>query len=313
MRYQRVAVGVVFAAGLCAAQVNTPAGAKEYTISADVDRVVLPATVLDRKNRVVADLTKNDFRVFDDGRLQEIRDFSYRDLPLTVGLIVDNSSSMGPKRSSAILAALNFVRLSNPADEVFVVDFNEKVTFGLARPFSADPQQLGEALVKLPCAGRTALYDAVMAATEHLSHGSRDKKALIIISDGGDNASSHRLRQAIEAIGRSQAIVYAIGLFDADDPDRNPAVLKQLARPTGGEVFFPESPRELPAILAHVARTLRSQYTLTYAPANEKHDGRYHRVRVIAASPGQSGEFKVRSRTGYYAPAANRTARGASE
>jgi VWFA-related protein len=313
MLCQRVAAGIILAAGLGLAQTEPPPPEGAFRISTNVERVVLPVTVADRQDRAVPNLTKDNFRVYDDGRLQAVRDFFYRDTPLTVGLVMDSSTSMGPKRDNAILAALSFVRLSNPEDEAFVVSFNEKVSFGLSKPFSADPGQLGAAFLDLPCRGRTALYDAVVAATEHLSGGTRDKKALIVVSDGGDNVSRYRLRQTIEAIQRSGAIVYAIGLFDADDPDRNPGVLKQLARPTGGEAFFPESPRELPGILARIAQDLRSQYTITYAPAAEARDGRYHRIQVIAAASGSGRRLAVRTRAGYYAPAPDSAAAGASQ
>jgi VWFA-related protein len=312
MQCQRVAAGIILAAGLGLAQVEPAPPEGAFRISADVDRVVLPVTVVDHRDRVVPNLTKDCFRIYDEGRPQAVHDFFYRDIPLTVGLVMDSSTSMMPKRGTAILAALNFVRLSNPEDQAFVVNFNEKVSFGLPEAFSADPSRLGEAFLKLPCQGKTALYDAVLAATERLSGGTRDKKALIVVSDGGDNASRHRLQETVEALRHSEAIVYTIGLFDSDDPDRNPAVLKHLARPSGGEAFFPETPADLPAILAHVAKVLRSQYTITYAPAAEDHDGRYHRIRVIASAP-DGRRLAVRTRAGYYAPAPTRATTGASQ
>jgi Ca-activated chloride channel homolog len=312
MQCQRVAAGIVLAAGLGLAQVASAPPAGAFRISADVERVVLPVTVVDRRDRIVPNLTRESFRVYDDGRLQAVHDFFYRDIPLTIGLVMDSSTSMLPKRASAILAALSFVRLSNPDDQAFVVNFNEKVSFGLSEKFSADPEQLGDAFLRLPCQGKTALYDAVVAAAERLSGGTRDKKALIVVSDGGDNASRHRLRDAMEALQRSEAIVYTIGLYDTDDQDRNPAVLKQLALPTGGEAFFPDSPRDLPGILARVARVLRSQYTITYEPA-EAHDGRYHHIRVIATEPASGRRLAVRTRAGYQAPAPARASTGGSQ
>jgi len=303
MQCQRVAAGILLAAGLGLAQVESAPSEGAFRISADVERVILPVTVVDRQDRTVPNLTKESFRVYDDGRLQAVHDFFHRDIPLTVGLVMDSSTSMFPKRASAILAALSFVRLSNPEDQAFVVNFNEKVSFGLSEKFSADPERLRDAFLKLPCQGKTALYDAVVAATEHLSLGTRDKKALIVVSDGGDNASRHRLREAMEALQRSEAIVYTIGLYDTDDPDRNPAVLKQLARPTGGEAFFPENPQDLPGILAHVASVLRSQYTIIYEPAAEAHDGRFHHIRVVATEPATGHRLEVRTRAGYQAPA----------
>lgn len=313
MQCQRVAAGIVLAAGLGFAQVEPAPSEGEFRISADVERVVLPVTVLDRQDRIVPNLTRDCFRVYDDGRLQAVHDFFYRDVPLTVGLVMDSSTSMLPKRTSAIVAAQSFVRLSNPEDQAFVVNFNERVSFGLSESFSADPERLGNAFLKLPCQGKTALYDAVVAATEHLSGGNRDKKALIVVSDGGDNASRHRLRETMEALQRTQAIVYTIGLYDLDDPDRNPGVLKQLARPTGGEAFFPESPRDLPDILARIARVLRSQYTITYEPGAQAHDGRFHRIRVIATEPRSGRHLEVRTRAGYQAPAPARASTGGNQ
>ena len=313
MQCQRVAAGILLAAGLGLAQVEPAPPEGEFRISADVERVVLPVTVLDRQDRIVPSLNRDCFRIYDEGRLQAVHDFFYRDIPLTVGLVMDSSTSMMPKRASAILAAQNFVRLSNPEDQAFVVNFNERVSFGLPETFSADPGRLGDAFLKMPCQGKTALYDAVVAAAQHLSGSTRDKRALIVVSDGGDNASRHRLRETMEALQRSEAIVYTIGLYDADDPDRNPGVLKQLARPTGGEAFFPDSPRELPDILAHVARVLRSQYTLTYEPAAEARDGRYHRIRVTATEPGAGRRLTVRTRAGYQAAAPARASTGGNQ
>ena len=154
-----------------------------------------------------------------------------------------------------------------------------------------------------------------MAATEHLALGTRDKKALILVSDGGDNSSRHDLRQALEAIQRSEAIVYTIGLYDDQDPERNPGVLRQLARASGGEAFFPQRSTELPDILAHIAELLRSQYTITFAPVNDGRDDRYRHVRVIATPLGRRHQLVrglvVRTRAGYYAPKIENVAEGA--
>jgi Ca-activated chloride channel family protein len=318
MPYQRVVAGWAAATCLClpnlvGAQVGShpPDDSTGYTISADVDRVLLPITVADHKGRLVPNLPQGDFRVYDNGRLQKIRDFFYRDIPVTVGLVMDSSSSMAPKRGTAILAALQFVRLSNPDDEVFVVNFNGKVSFSLPARFSSDTELLRGALLGLPCEGRTALYDAITAAAQRLSQGSREKKALIVVSDGGDNVSRQTFQETLATVERSDAAVYAIGVFDEDDPDRNPGVLKKLAHATGGEAFFPTDPRELPAILSHVARVLRSQYTIVYAPSDHQHDGSYHHIRVVAtAAPGQP-KLEVRTRAGYYAPSPARSAAGA--
>ena len=210
-------------------------------ISVDVDLVVLHATVRDRKGGFVSGLRKENFRVFEDGVPQEIRVFQHEDVPVAVGLIVDNSGSMGRKRKDVTAAALAFVRSSNPQDEMFVVNFNERISFGLpdTELFSASAAELERALNGVPANGKTALYDAIEAGLAHLKKATLDKKVLIVISDGGDNASHHTLGQVLESAGRSDAIIYTIGLFDEYDEDRNPGVLKKIARATGGEAFLP--------------------------------------------------------------------------
>ena len=162
-----------------------------FTISVSVDMVVLHATVRDRRGILVSGLGKDDFQVYEDGVLQQIESFSHEDIPVTVGLVVDNSGSMRPKRSEVIAASLAFARSSNAEDQIFVVSFNEKVSFGLPAdtPFTDKVDQLESALSKTAADGQTALYDAVAAALDHLKKGDRDKKVLIVISDGGDNAS----------------------------------------------------------------------------------------------------------------------------
>jgi Ca-activated chloride channel homolog len=186
---------------------------------------------------------------------------------------------------------------------MFVVSFNEHVWFGLPAGTSFTEKA---AHLRLPCpelrqAVMTALYDAVAAGLDHLKKGDRDKKVLIVISDGGDNASKHRLAGIMAMAGQSDAIIYTIGLSDADDPDRNPRVLKQLAKATGGEAFLPESVTDVIPICERIARDIRNQYTTVYVPANKKQDGTYRVIQVKAGAPGH-GRLSVRTRAGYYAP-----------
>jgi Ca-activated chloride channel homolog len=216
--------------------------------------------------------------------------------------VLDNSSSMQPKRSDIAAAASAFVRSSNAEDEMFLVNFNENVIFGLpdTKLFSASPSELDAALMGVPARGKTALYDAIEAALTHLQNATRDKKALIVISDGGDNASKHSLKQVLREAERSDAIIYAIGLFDEDDTDQNPRVLRQIARSTGGEAFFPEKTSEVISICERIAADLRSQYTIAYSPTNRTLDGGYRTIKVTAAGPHGAKLF-VRTRTGYIA------------
>lgn len=277
----------------------------EYTIKVNVDVVVLRATTQDRKNILVSGLTQNDFQVYEDGVRQPIKYFSREDVPVTVGLVVDNSGSMKPKRHDVIAAALAFARSSNPQDQMFVVNFNEKVSFGLPGniAFTDQVPQLQVALSRVAADGETALYDAIAAALDHLKKGDRDKKVLVVISDGGDNASKHKLAQIMTLAGEPNAMIYTIGVFDDQDADRNPGVLKRLAKETGGESFLPESLTEITPICERIARDIRNQYTIAYIPTNRKRDGTYRVVQVKASAPGY-GRLSVRTRTGYFAPSA---------
>jgi VWFA-related protein len=275
----------------------------EYTIRVNADYVVLQATVRNHKGTPVSGLGKDDFQVYEDGALQQIEYYSHEDIPVTVGLVVDNSGSMRPKRPEVIAAALAFARSSNPLDQMFVVSFNEHVSFGLPAdaPFTDKAAQLQAALSRIGADGETALYDAVAAALDHLKMGNRDKKVLIVVSDGGDNASKHTLDQVLAMAGQSDAIIYTIDIYVEEDPDRNPTALKRLAKATGGEAFLVQSLPDVGPICEGIAHDIRSQYTLAYAPANRKQDGTYRVIRVKAKALGQGG-LVVRTRAGYYAP-----------
>ena len=284
---------------------DRPSQGDQGTIRVNVDLVVLHATVQDHRDTLVSGLGKEDFQVYEDGVLQEIKFFSHEDIPVTVGLVVDNSGSMIPKRREVIAAALAFARSSHPEDQMFVVNFNENVSFGLANdtPFTDKEAQLEAALSRIAADGMTALYDAVAAALEHLKKGNRDKKVLIVISDGADNASKHNLAEIMAMAEQSDAIIYTLGLFQQEDPDRNPRVLRRLARATGGEAFLPGSVKHVVPICERIARDIRNQYTIAYVPANRKQDGTYRVIQVKAGAPGR-GRLLVRTRAGYYAPLA---------
>lgn len=276
-----------------------------YTLRVNVNLVVLSATVVDQHNALVSGLIQDDFQVYEDHVLQSIKHFSHEDLPVTVGLVIDNSGSMGPKRADIINAALSFARSSNPRDQMFVVNFNEHVTYGLpaGTPFTDRQDQLRSALAAIHTIGETALYDAIASAINHLKHGSCDKKVLIVISDGGDNASKHSLAQVIAMAKTSDAIIYTIGIFDEQDGDQNPGVLKRFAKETGGESFFPESSKEIESICNGIARDIRNQYTLAYVPANSRQDEGYRSIEVKARSP-KGRHLSVRTRSGYSMPLA---------
>jgi len=275
----------------------------QYTIRENIDFIVLHPTVQNRRDNLVSGLGKDAFQIYEDGVLQQIKYFSHEDIPVTVGLIVDNSGSMGQKRPEVIAAALAFARSSNPEDQMFVVSFNENVSFGLppGTPFTDKADHLEIALSRIAADGMTALYDAVAAGFEHVKRGNRDKKVLIVVSDGGDNASKRDLAQIMTMAGQSDAIIYTVGVFDGNDPDRNPGVLRQLARATGGIAFFPRQLRQVIPISEQIARDIRNQYTVAYTSTNRKQDGTYRSIQVRAVDPRRE-RLTVRARAGYFAP-----------
>src|ERR1051326_2298106 len=209
---------------------------------------------------------------------------------------------MRQKLTDVIAAARTFVRCSNEEDEMFVVNFNEHVTLGLpiSIRFTYRANELQFAISRAPAEGQTALYDAVAEALQRLQTGGRDKKVLIVISDGGDNASAHSLADILKLAEESSALVYAIGIFDEENADRNPDVLRRLARATGGESFFPGKLHDVIEICERIARDIRNQYTIGYGSMSAEHPGVYRGIRVVAAVPGQRKLF-VRVRSGYIA------------
>jgi VWFA-related protein len=288
-----------------ASPLSFPAKAQEeesYRLSVDVELVVLHATVRDRNGRFVSDLGKQDFEVYEDGVLQSIRLFEYEDTPVTVGLVVDHSRSMSPKLAHVVAAGRAFVGSSNPLDQMFVVNFSDNVSLGLpaAVPFTNSAAEVEDAISNGPPAGMTALYEGIAEAIAQLGAGSHDKKVLLVISDGGDNASARNLAHVLKMAEISSTIVYTVGLFDDDDPDRNPRVLRRLAHRTGGEAFFPGELGAVVDVCESIAREIRNQYTIGYVSTNVAPDGAYRAIRVSARAPGD-GKLVVRTRAGYSA------------
>lgn len=278
---------------------KTAPGTSNFTISADVDLVLLDVSVKDPDGGFVSGLDKNAFTVLEDGKAQQITQFANQDVPVTLGLVVDNSGSMRPKKPDVITAGLVLVQASNPHDEVFVITFNDKVRRGLPDivPFTDDVQLLRSALSKDDPEGRTSLYDAILAALHQLDMGRRDKKTLVVVSDGGDNASAHTLKEVIDAALASRATIYTIGVFDELDRDRNPGVLKELANLTGGVAYFPHKLSEIDDISRQIAKDIRTRYTIGFVPQRLEKSGERH-IKVQVKSP--TGEKLVaRTRTSY--------------
>jgi Ca-activated chloride channel family protein len=291
-----------FLAMICLAGNGGSQTPEAFRISVDVDLVVLHPTVRDAKGRFASDLRAQDFEVYEDGIRQTIQLFRHEDIAVTVGLLVDHSSSMGHKLEEVVAAARTFVHSSSPEDQMFVVNFNEKVMLGLPNAsFSNNSAELERAIFRMPAQGMTALYDAILRGQEQLQAGSRDKKVLIVISDGGDNASTHSLAEVLKISQRSSALIYTIGIFDPDDDDKNPDVLRRLAEATGGDPFLPDKLEDVVAICERIARDIRQQYTLGYI-SNVAKPGGYRSIRVVARS-ARNGKLVVRTRSGYIAKA----------
>lgn len=267
------------------------------------DLVVLHVNVFDGRSDAVPDLMQDAFRVLENGEPQEITFFAGADVPVTVGLILDNSSSMIARQGMLVAGGQAFARSSHPEDELFTVHFNEHVRFGLPAglPFTNRETLLQAALARFRPGGMTALHDAVMAGLDHLEFASHQKRVLVVLSDGDDNASRHSRREMMERARTSDAIVYAIANGNSRQGlDSNPRVMRELANVSGGVALFPKDDADVVEAFDTVAANIRRGYLLGYSPTNGAHDGTFRRVEVRVAPPGKRN-LKVRSRDGYRA------------
>ncbi len=265
--------------------------------------VVVHVSVFDGKSQLVSGLPRDAFTIFENGQPEAVSFFHNEDNPVTVGLVLDCSGSMLRKREAVIAAGLAFARSSHPQDEMFTVNFNEHVWNGLppSLPFTTDIAELRTALERSTARGQTALFDGLRTALTHLEKGHEPKKALIVVSDGGDNASVSSLTEVHDLALRMDAIIYTIGIQDQYDKDAKPDVLRNLSRATGGEAYFPRKPEDVTDVLERIARDIRSGYTLGYVPPPGA-DG-FRAIRVEARAPN-GHRLSVRARSGYLAGAA---------
>ncbi len=282
----------------------------EFRISTDVDLVLLDVSVKQAKGGYASGLAKDNFQIYENGTRQTITEFASADIPVAVGLVFDDSGSMRTKRPDVITAGIIFVGASNPQDQIFVVNFNDKVRIGLPEtvPFTDDIKLLRSALSRDVPQGQTALYDAVALALQHLESGRREKKTLVVVSDGGDNVSTHSLKELMKLVQESRATIYTVGIFEPDDPDRNPQVLERIARVSGGESFLPKGLDEVVPICRQIAKDIRNRYTIGYIPDHGGSKSALRKIHVVATAPDR-GKLVVRTRTSYLLPAANARAR----
>lgn len=272
-----------------------------FVFHKQVEEVLLHATVVDDKQHIVTNLDKGDFNVFEDGRPQTITSFRHEDIPVAMGIVVDNSGSMREKRQKVNAAALNLVRSSNPNDEVFIVNFNDE--YYLDQDFTSNMNKLKEGLEKIEARGGTALYDAVVASAEHLKKDAKlEKKVILVVTDGEDNESSETLEQAVRRLqSEGGPTVYAIGILEREEhPKHAKRALQIMSERTGGIAFFPQTLDEVDAISRTVAHDIRTQYTIGYTPTTPKEQGGYRQVKVEAHAHGYN-KLSVRTKSGYYA------------
>jgi Ca-activated chloride channel homolog len=275
------------------------------TIHVDVGLVVLHTTVLDDRGKFADGLKEDNFRVYEDKVEQKLAKFVREDVPVSMGLVIDNSGSMRDKRPRVNEAALTLVEASNPQDEAFVVNFNDDFYLDLDKDFSNSIPELKEALERIDSRGSTALYDAVIGSLDHLKKASKDKRVLLVVTDGEDNSSHNTLEKAVREIQKTDTVVYTIGLLgDERRKERNHAMkaLKEIAEASGGLAFFPESVDDVHNICEQVAHDIRNQYTLEYYPTNTKKDGTFRAISVQIIPPRGRGKLVARTRNGYYAP-----------
>jgi len=284
-----------------------------FQLNVDVQIVEVPVSVTNKDGALINNLARTNFQVFEDKVEQHIKEFKHEDIPLSIGLVIDNSGSMRlqSKRSRVASAALTFVRESNPDDETFIVDFNEEAY--LLQDYTRSMATLVDSLSNIDPHGGTAMNDAIYLAVEHLKSGSRDKKALLVITDGEDMDSKYGINPLLEHIKQSKDItIYTIGLLDENDDrgglfSQSPSKkakkdLEKISELTGGEAFFPKTVNEVSEICQRIARELRNQYTLIYSPSNDKRDGTWRNVEVRVTPPQGTPKPNVKFRTGYQAP-----------
>jgi Ca-activated chloride channel family protein len=287
-------------AGQGADQGQSPVGSEDggFVFRAEAREVTLHATVIDDKNRLVMNLDKADFTVFENDKPQQIKQFRLEDFPVAIGIVIDNSGSMREKRDAVNKAALNLVRASNPQDQVFVVNFNDE--YYLDQEFTPDIKKLQAALEHVEARGGTALFDAIVASADYLTHSPLQRKAIFVVTDGEDDASQETLEQAVHKLQQENGpVVYAIGLLGEEKSRRAKRALELIAERTGGESFFPPTLNEVDEISRSIAHDIRNQYTITYAPSTPKTVQGYRTIHVDAhAKPYK--KLTVRTRSGYY-------------
>ncbi len=302
----KFALALALAAAVWAQDPPKPADESGAVFRTDTNLVVCHTTVTDKTGRLITDLPKDAFTVTENGVKQEIKVFKREDIPVSVGLIIDNSGSMRDKRARVEAAALALVKDSNPEDEVFIVNFNDEAFLDTpaGKDFTSDIKEMQESLKRIDSKGGTAMRDAIRLAIDHVKEkGHKDKRVLVVVTDGNDNESIITLENLVRAAQQSDVLIYAVGLLGDELPGeaaKAKRALNELATETGGEAFFPADIAEVDRIAHQVARDVRNQYTIEYTPTNTAMDGTFRQIKITVNAPG---DLTVRTRKGYYATA----------
>ena len=278
---------------------NLPSG-DDVTFRADTRLVVLPISVADKNGKLVTDLKQNAFKVFENGVEQPIKIFKREDVPVSLGIIIDNSGSMKEKRQKVEIASLDMVKASNPQDEIFIVNFNDEAWLDV--PMTSDIKAMQAGVERIDSRGGTAMRDAISMSIDYLKkEGKRQKKVLLVITDGNDNASTINLEKLVSRAQQNEVLLFAIGLLNEEE--RHEAriakrALDTIARESGGLTFYPKGMADVDQIALQVAHEIRNQYTIAYSPTVPQMDGSFRQIKVTVNGPGHP---LVRTRTGYYA------------
>jgi len=296
---------LILAGGLGLAQAPPAAPPAELQdevpfFSTETNLKVLHVTVLDKNGKLVTNIPRSAFKVYENGVEQPLKDFRREDVPVSMGIIIDNSGSMRDKRLKVATAAMDLVKASNPQDEVFIVNFNELPY--LDQGFTNNMKKLEEALVRIDSKGGTAMRDAISISIDYVKHdGKKDKKVLLVVTDGNDNSSDVTLEQLVRKARQTEVLIYCIGLLNEEEPReaRNARrALRELAEASGGMDYYPKDVAEVDKITPDVAHELRSQYMLAYTPTNQTLDGSFRKTTVTVTGYGHP---VVRAPNGYYA------------
>lgn len=303
MMIRHLAFNMVLVMLLCTQGIGAQVPEPQAVFKSESDLVILHVNVFNGRSDAVPDLPQDAFTVFEDEQRQVITFFSSADVPVTVGLVLDNSSSMITRLPMVIAGGDAFARSSHPEDELFTLHFNEHIRFGLPAgvPFTSNQTLLKAALQRYGAGGRTAFHDAVIAGLDHLEFATHQKRVLVVLSDGEDNASRHSEDAMIERARDSNAIIYTVSnanrrLGLAGDA----GILRKLASVTGGEAYFPDTDKKVVESFDTIAANIRRGYSIGYVPTNTAHDGSYRNLKVAVRMPGQNN-LRVRSRDGYRA------------